>query len=171
MGVNGSNGFGWEVRRLDRAEFSRRVLKMEDRLYRVSFGILRDEQDRRDAAQEAVLRAWAGLDKLRRPEYFETWLTRILIRCCYDILKARGGGVPLDDVPEPAAPEMPGSELREAIRALEPKLRLPLVLHYVEGYKLREIARMLKIPENTVATRLHRAREKLREQLMEEGFR
>ncbi len=153
---------------MDRAEFSRRVLAMEDRLYRVSFGILRDEQDQRDAAQEAILRAWAGVDKLRQPEYFETWLTRILIHCCYDILKARGRSVPLDEAPEPMASDSTNPELREAIRALDPKLRLPLVLHYVEGYRLREIARMLQIPENTVATRLSRARQKLRDRLTEE---
>ncbi len=152
---------------MDRAEFSRRVLAMEDRLYRVSFGILRDSQDRCDAVQEAVLRAWSSVEKLRRPEYFETWLTRILINCCYDVVEARGGGVPLDAVPEPTAPETANPELREAIRALDPKLRLPLVLHYVEGYKLREIARMLDVPENTVATRLSRARKKLRELLTE----
>ena len=51
---------------------------------------------------------------------------------------------------------------------LERKYRLPLLLHYFEGYSVREIGGLLGLPENTVSTRLHRARAKLREQLTEE---
>ena len=156
---------------MDREEFTRRVLAAEDRLYRVSFGILRDRQDQMDAIQEAVVRAWENLDKLRRPEYFETWLTRILINRCYDILKSRGRNVPLEEIPERPAPETANRDLREAVRGLDPALRLPVVLHYMEGYKLREIAGMLGIPINTVSTRLMRAKKKLREQLRDKEDR
>ena len=150
---------------MEREEFTRRVLAMEDRLYRVSFGILRNQQDQMDAIQEAVVRAWESLDKLRKPEYFETWLTRILINKCYDILRTRRRTIPLEEIAEQPASENANPELREALRNLEPALRLPVVLHYMEGYKLREIAGMLGMPINTVSTRLARAKKKLREQL------
>lgn len=68
---------------MDKQEFSRRVLAVEGRLYRISCGMLREPQDRLDAVQEAVLKAWQNLGRLRREEFFETWLTRILINECH----------------------------------------------------------------------------------------
>ena len=74
---------------MDKQEFSRRVLAVEGRLYRISCGMLREPQDRLDAVQEAVLKAWQNLGRLRREEFFETWLTRILINECHNIQGAR----------------------------------------------------------------------------------
>ena len=153
---------------MDKREFSRRVLAMENRLYRVSCGLLKNPQDRLDAAQEAVIRAWERMETLRKPEYFETWLTRILINVCYDMLRARKNVVPLDALAEQPAPEGADRELRAAIQKLERELRIVVVLHYMEGYKLREIADILELPLGTVKTRIMRAKKELREQL-EEG--
>ena len=152
---------------MDRVEFSRRVLAMENRLYRVSCGLLRNPQDRLDAAQEAVIRAWERIDGLKKPEYFETWLTRILINICYDMLRARRNIVPLESIAEQPAPEGVDGELRAAIQRLERELRIVVVLHYMEGYKLREIAEILEIPVGTVKTRIMRAKRQLREHLEE----
>ena len=153
---------------MDKREFSRRVLAMENRLYRVSCGLLRNPQDRLDAAQEAVIRAWERIGSLRRSEYFETWLTRILINVCYDMLRARKNIVPLEELAEQPAPEGADRELHDAIRKLDGELRIVVVLHYMEGYRLREIAEMLELPTGTVKTRLARAKKQLRIQL-EEG--
>ena len=153
---------------MDKREFSRRVLAMENRLYRVSCGLLRNPQDRLDAAQEAVIRAWERIGSLRKPEYFETWLTRILINICRDMLRTRRDIVSLEAIAERPAPEDAGRELRDAIQKLDGELRILVVLHYMEGYKVREIAGILKIPTGTVKTRLARAKRQLREHL-EEG--
>ena len=153
---------------MDKREFSRRVLAMENRLYRVSCGLLKNPQDRLDAAQEAVIRAWERIGSLRRPEYFETWLTRILINVCRDMLRARKNIVPLEELAEQPAPEGADRELHEAIQKLERELRLTVVLHYMEGYKVREIAEILELPPGTIKTRLARAKRQLRERL-EEG--
>ena len=153
---------------MDKREFSRRVLAMENRLYRVSCGLLKNPQDRMDAAQEAVIRAWERIGGLRKPEYFETWLTRILINVCYDMLRGRRNIVPLEEIAEQPAPEGTDRDLHEAIQKLDRELRIAVVLHYMEGYKLREIAEILELPIGTVKTRLLRAKRQLREQL-EEG--
>ena len=153
---------------MDKREFSRRVLAMENRLYRVSCGLLRNPQDRLDAAQEAVIRALERIGSLRKPQYFETWLTRILINICCDMLRAGRNIVPLEAIAERPAPEETGAELREAIEKLDAKLRIVVVLHYMEGYKVREIAEILELPAGTVKTRIMRAKQKLREHL-EEG--
>ena len=154
---------------MDRDVFIRRVLAMEDRMYRVSFGILRNRQDQMDAIQEAVIRAWENIYRLQKEDYFETWLTRILINKCYDILRARGRSVSLEQIADSPAPDTSNRDLHDAIRSLEPDLRILIVLHYMEGYKLREIAAMLKLPMNTVSTRLMRARRKLKEALEDRG--
>ena len=74
----------------------------------------------------------------------------------------------MDELPDQPAPEDANGELYEAIQGLREEYRLPIVLHYMEGYRLREIADILELPMGTVKTRLMRARKRLREQL-EEG--
>ena len=154
---------------MNRQEFTRRVLALEGRLYRISCGMLRSPQDRQDAVQEAVLKAWQKLDGLRNEKFFETWLTRILINECYNLLAARKSQLPLEEAPElPALPEGASRELRDALLGLEEKLRLPVILHYMEGYRVREIAGILGLPEGTVKTRLARAKRELKKYLEED---
>ena len=58
---------------MNKQEFTHRVLRMENRLYRISCGLLKNPQDRMDAVQEAIVKAWANVHALRRAEYFESW--------------------------------------------------------------------------------------------------
>ena len=153
---------------MDREQFTAAVLAAEPTLYRVAKTMLRSEHDCADAAQQAILRAWEQLDSLRSTRYFKTWLVRILINECSTILRRQQRLAPYDAaaaeaIPAPAADDH--SDLYAAITALEEKLRLPVELYYLEGFKTREIAGMLGIPENTVKTRLRAAREHLRKDL------
>lgn len=153
---------------MDREQFTSAVLAAEPTLYRVAKTMLRSEHDCADAAQQAILRAWEQLDSLRSTRYFKTWLVRILINECSTILRRQQRLAPYDAaaaeaIPAPAADDY--SDLYAAITALEEKLRLPVELYYLEGFKTHEIAGMLGIPENTVKTRLRAAREHLRKDL------
>jgi len=154
---------------MDKSEFTQRVTDMRDRLYRVTCGMLRERQDRLDAVQEAVLRAWAKRDGLRNEDYFETWLTRILINECRNLQRVQRRVVPLESVQVPAADGDIDVPLRDAVLALDEKLRLPVILHYMNGYSVAEEARILRLPEGTVKTRLRKARGELRKMLAEEG--
>ena len=73
-----------------------------------------------------------------------------------------------EELPEAAAPEVVTPDLRDAIARLEDIYRLPILLFYVEGFSIRETARILQIPEGTVKSRLHAGRGKLRILLGEE---
>lgn len=153
---------------MDKQEFSRRVNAMMDRLYRISYGQLREEQDRMDAVQDALLSAWENRHKLRRPEHFETWLVRILINCCHNRQRDRQRTAPLEAAPEIAVcdpPASPDPELRDAVLSLPEKQRIVIILHYMEDYTVDETARILKLPRETVRTRLRRARTALRNRL------
>ncbi len=146
---------------MDKQGFTEQVLEAEDTLYRVAWSILRNEADCQDAVQEAVLRAWAKLDSLREPRYFRTWLIRILIRECYRLRRDGARILPLEAAPEIEAREEDGALWRE-IQALPEPLRLPVLLHYVEGYGVAEVGALLRIPTGTVKSRLSKARSVLR---------
>lgn len=151
---------------MDKEEFTRAVLEYESTLYRVAKSMLGSEADCADAAQNALLRAWEKQHTLRDTAYFKTWLTRILINECRVVLRQRVRFVPLEEEAAEGeiAPER-DSGLYEAVMGLDVKYRVPFVLYYIEGFRTREIASMLKLPEGTVKTRLRRAREILRTEL------
>ena len=154
---------------MDEREFSQRALSCARRLYGVAYLILGHDADCEDAVQEALLRAWAARDSLREERYFETWLVRILINESRRLMSRRRPEVALSDQDRPVEPENPA--LRDAIRALDIKFRLPVILYYVQGFKVREVARILHLPEGTVKWRLNQGRKLLRDLLNEEGMR
>ena len=153
-------------------EFSQRIRASQDKLYRITCGMLREPQDRLDAVQDAILKAWCSLGRLRSEEYFDTWLIRILINECHNRHRTQARLVPLESAPEPSVEFQGNPQLRDAILALPEKLRIPIILHYMEGYKTDEIAQMLRLPGGTVRSRLRRARAMLKTMLEEtEGGR
>lgn len=154
-------------------EYMRRVRQIEGRLWRISQAILWREADCCDAVQEAVFRGWMKKDALRDPQFFETWMIRILINECKDMLRRhRREAENLSEnlsawvgVEERMCENL---QLRQALKALPDKYRLPLLLHHMEGYPLSDVARMLDMPAKLVQSRLHLARKNLKK-LLEEG--
>ncbi|MBR1585061.1 MAG: sigma-70 family RNA polymerase sigma factor [Clostridia bacterium] len=147
------------------------ALEQERTLYRVAKTILRSDADCADAVQEALLKGLNHAAVLRNECYAKTWLTRILINTCKDMLRKekRQPTVALSDY-LPAEDRAEQRELYEALQALEEKWRLPLVLHYLEGFSIREIAQMLRVPEGTVKRRLWQARKEMKAMLTEEAI-
>ena len=154
---------------MDEREFSQRALSCAQRLYGVAYLILGRDADCEDAVQEALFKAWRNLGSLREERYLETWLVRILINESRRLLRRRRPEVELEDQVQAAQPENPA--LRDAIRALDIKFRLPVILYYVQGYKVHEVAHILHLPEGTVKWRLNQGRKLLRDLLSEEGMR
>ncbi len=152
---------------MNEREFSRRVRLMRDRLWRVSFSILRSTADAEDAMQEALLRAWRNVDSLRDKSLFETWLTRILINECRRLICKKPD---VAEIPESLpAPEAENPGLGRAIGSLKMDLRLPVILYYIEGYSVKETAGIMRITQSSVKSRLMRARKKLEEALKKEA--
>ena len=152
-------------------DFTVRATAMTGTLYRVSCTLLDREADREDAVQEAICRAWERRNSLKNPRYFQTWLIRILINACYDVLRDRKRVVYMDELPEQPAPEESreqSMDLARAVASLERNLRLPVILYYAEGFSVEEIAGMLGLSRSAAKMRLHRARALLRQRLLEE---
>lgn len=154
---------------MDREEFAGRVEAVKARLYRTAYLYLGSEADALEAVDEAVYQALRGLKKLRQPEFFETWLTRILINECRRELRRRhrlAGGEALPDAAGPDAYD--ALPLREAVRRLPEELKTVIILRFFAGYTQAETAAALDIPQGTAATRQRRALALLRMELGEE---
>lgn len=91
-----------------------------------------------------------------------------MINSCKETLRRQKRETPAADFPEAAAPQGSDPVLWEALRALDEKYRVTVILHYRDGYGIREIASILRIPESTVKTRLSRARQQLKSLLERE---
>ena len=153
---------------MDKQEFARRVTQMQGSLYRVAASYLRGESDRLDAVAETVARAWEKRGTLRQEAVFATWMTRILIRVCVDIQRRQKRMTPVETLPDVPTGEDTGAALREAVDSLPQKMRTMVVLYYMEGYEVLEIARIMGTTKGAVCAGLSRAREKLRAMLGEE---
>ena len=162
---------------VDEQTFVDEVRAMERTLYRVSRGYLPSWEDCADAVQEALGKAWAKRSAVQperfrawltiSPERFRPWLTRIVINECHNVYRRGRRVTPVPEV-EPPPDDAPDLELRESISALPEKLRIPLLLHYMEGFPLEDVARILRLPLGTVKSRLHQARKALKLQLEQE---
>ena len=123
-----------------------------------------------DAVQEALLRAWQKRGTLRDMAAFRSWLCRIVANTCTELLR-RKQRTTLTDIPE----EMPAPQsdaidhmaVMDALAELTPQMRVCMTLHYLDGWRVPEIAQMLDIPEGTVKTRLMHARKRMETLLRE----
>ena len=143
-------------------QYMDRVCAMERKLYRMARAILFNDADCADAIQEAVFRGWMKKDGLREEKYFETWLIRILINECRNLLR-RGRDLLLTQPPQGSVEDVQlDFALRDALRALPEKYRVPMLLHHLEGYSLVEISQILKLSESKVRYRVHQGRNALK---------
>ena len=148
------------------------VIASEDMMYHVAKTLLYNDADCADAIQETIVKAFTKLHTLKSDAYAKTWLTRILINECYAIMRREKKIVSLEDynMEEPATEQEDYSDLYEAVSRLPEDARLSVTLYYVEGYSVKEIAKLLDVTDSTVKNRLARARAKLKNELRQEAF-
>ena len=146
--------------------FAELVERHQTRLYTLAVRDLGSAADAEDAVQEAMIRAWRALPRFRAQASFSTWLYRICLNAISDqrSRRARGAGVPLEDIVEPADPrdrilerELSG-DLQRALTELDETYRTAVLLFDVLGRSYTEIAEVLGVPEGTVKSRIFRGR-------------
>lgn len=136
-------------------------------MYKISISILKNDADAADAMSEAILKCWSEIGKLKKEKYFKTWLTRILINCCNDIIRKNSHTIYVDSYETIESMEsdfesIDKNDINECIESLSDNSRLIMTLYYMQGFKIREIAQMLNLNQNTVKTRLSRARKEFK---------
>lgn len=149
-------------------EFAGRLETVRLKLYKTALLYLGSESMAVDAVDEAVYKAYRGMKRLRQQEYFDTWITRILINECHNELRRRKHFADTEELPETAQEEFDALPLREAVRKLPKELKEIVILRYFAGYTLAETAQTLHIPQGTAATRQRRALMLLKLELGEE---
>lgn len=160
----------WLVKKAQKGDadaFVELIEQHKQGLYKVARSYLCCESDIADVMSETVLSAYEHIGELRTAAYFKTWITRILINHCKDLLKNQQRFIAVEEVPETGeAAEMDRNrEFMELLRELPEDHRMIFLLYYGEGFKIREIAQILDMSENTVKSRLKRGRVKLEQVL------
>lgn len=155
-------------RRGDRAAFQTLFESYKDRVYSIALHFSGNAATASDVTQQVFLKLFTRMEQFRQDSEFTTWLYRIVANTCVDEQRSRRRFIPLSrevevrDMPARGSQEdryfrreLAGS-VREAIAQLRPKLRLPILLKYVEGLSYEEIAEALGCSKGTVASRLNR---------------
>jgi RNA polymerase sigma-70 factor (ECF subfamily) len=165
--------------------FSALVTERVERMSRIAMAIVGHEADARDATQEALAAIWRELPRLRDPDRFDAWSTRILVHACRHVLRTRVRAR-VREVPLPPEEIEPGGissvargqpfddgiasreALERAFDRLDADARSLLVLHHLDDRPIAQIAEILEIPIGTVKSRLHSARAALERALLRE---
>ena len=154
------------ARRGDLGAFERLVRRYQGDVWRLSFHLVHDETLADDVTQNAFVRAFRFLGRYRGESKFSTWLFTIARNCAVDELRrayrqdriARRADSEPERTPSDHTARL---EVREALAHLPATLREPVVLIDMFGMSYREVSGMLSVPEGTVKSRVHRARELL----------
>lgn len=135
-------------------------------MYKVARGILDNDEDAADAMQDTILTCFEKIHTLKNPEYFKTWMIRILINECNKIHRHYKNFSRVEELPEVPGQDMSIAEFefKEMLGMLDESYRIILILYYVEGFRIADIASILNMNENTVKTRLVRARVQLKQE-------
>jgi RNA polymerase sigma-70 factor (ECF subfamily) len=170
-----------KLRRRDPLAFETLVKEHQDRVFDFCFRMVGDREDAADLVQEIFVSIHQNLEKFRMDAKLSTWIYRISKNHCLNKLKylrrrGRGRSEELGEVPESAlnaavgAPQKPDDALeasreraliQRAIAELDEEQRVLVALRDIEGLSYEEIVEITELPEGTVKSRLHRAREKL----------
>lgn len=154
---------------IDEKNYLSFITEYKSAMYRIAYGYLSDETKALDAVDEAVYLGYIHKKELREPKFLKTWLTRILINECYNILRKGKREVAMEFLPEGSVDNSYNTiPLKMAVQNLPENLRKVIILRYFAGYTIAETAEILDIPEGTVATRTRKALKILRVEINDE---
>ena len=132
----------------------------EEVLYPIAYTYMKSEQDALDAMQDMTYKALKKMHTVKQPEYARTWLVRVLINCCNDMLKKRIQTVPIEETNVSETPIY--SDIHRLLNELTLTEQQLVYAKYFQQLKNNEIAELQNIPEGTVKSRLHAVLKKLR---------
>jgi len=149
----------------DREAFVVLMTRHEAKVYNLTYRMLGKVEDARDATQDAFLSCFRHLDRFRGDAAFSTWLHRVAVNACYDVIRRRPNATSLElEVTEPlpspdhADAGAAAADVQRALLTVPAEFRAVLILHELQDQPLDQIAAALEIPIGTVKSRLHRGR-------------
>ena len=157
----------------DSQAFARLIEQVKVKIYKTGMAILKNDDDTCDAIQETLESAYKNLNSLNEEKFFSTWIIRIMINKCYDIIRKNKK---ISYINEKMQINDNGyydvyskeSDLENVLNQIDSDLRTTVVLYYFDDMSVSQVSEVLNIPEGTVKSRLSRAREKIYEILKKE---
>ena len=159
----------------DRDSFEELINIYFDRLYKEAYLRCKYEEDAKEIVQETIYKAYRNIKTLKEPQYFKTWISRILINVANDYLR-KNGMIELTHDENSYITKVHNDnnidvkiDLYNAIDELEDKYKDVIILKYIEDLKLEEISTILDRPVNTIKTHLRKAIKDMKN-LLKEGY-
>jgi RNA polymerase sigma-70 factor (ECF subfamily) len=162
----------------DKEAFVKLINDSKENLYKIAFTYMKNEQEALDVVSDAVYKAYIDIKKVKKPEFFNTWITKILINSAINRLRKGGRIIYIDDYQKNGKTEddnleihfdIPANiDLYNALDNLEIKYRSIIILKYFQDMTIVQISKVLDLPEGTVKVYLRRALKKLKIELKEE---
>lgn len=166
-----------QIKKGDQEAFEELIEEYKLPIYKTAKAILKDEDDVCDAIQDTALSIYKNINNLKNEKYFKTWVIRITINKCYDIISKHKLNNEKIEKMQSDVSEVQSSfdsniiaktDLERAMNLLEEDLKLITVLYYYNDMSISDISEVINIPKGTVKSRIFRAREKLYHILNEE---
>jgi len=156
--------------------FIKLIDQCKEKMYTIAFAYLKNEQNSLDAVSESIYKAYMNKGKLKKPEFFNTWIIKILINSCNDTLKSNKKIIYIDEYNKIDKDELIETEFKiasnvdlySAIDKLNQKFKSVVILKYLEDMTIAQISEILDLPEGTVKVYLKRALGMLKIKLGEE---
>ncbi len=151
-------------------EFNLLILSVQKEMYLIAKSKLKNEEDIADAIQETIFSCYRNLKKLREPKFFKTWLIKILLNECNKIYKKRRKNhisyeeQEMEKYVTAQDNSLDNINFEILIRNLSNDEKLILTLYYYLGYSTKEISKIISLNENTIKSKMHRAKLKLKDQ-------
>lgn len=151
-------------------QYTRIAEKYIDTVFRLALGYTKNVSDAEDITQNVFLALLREKKPFESEEHIRHWLIRVTVNMCKNHLRAPWRRHISYEEYVSGLPEVQDTDMDilRSVLELPEKYRMPIYLHYFEGYSTQEIAQILKIPKGTVCTNLARGREMLKLQLMED---
>lgn len=161
----------------DDEAFEQLIRSVREKLYRTAYAYVRNEQDALDIYQEAIYTAYVTIKKLKKPESFTSWITKILMFKAIDFIRKESRHFSTDDEevfstliePENVDDIMHAMDLSVAFKYIGPKVKTIIMLRYYHDLSVKEIAIIMNVPEGTIKSHLNRAKKELKP-ILREGY-
>ncbi len=173
-----------KIRTGDQRAFVELIDRYKARIYHTTLRILGNREDAEEAAQDTFVRAYRGLENFREEATFSTWIYRICVNTCLNLLESRKrfkaqdiDSTPVEDLPfiESTESDFEEEDLQAriflAMEELPAKYRTVLALYHIQHLAYQEIAEIMQMPMGSVKTHLFRARALLRERVLRQFSR
>lgn len=149
------------MRRIGKHEYAELMVENRQKFYRIAYSFVKNEQEALDIVSEATYKGLVHIRDLREPDYFKTWMTRIVINTALEMRRKNSRQVALedymleDDDVEKLEQEIK-FDLYTALDALGAEDKSFIILKYFEGYSFKDISNFFEIPESTVKSKVYR---------------